>query len=93
MLRIDIVERIARQLHDARDASKRAETAFEPDAAFATSVGLDSAGFARLLAELGFRRGKAGWSWRGHRPPAVDKQTRDVNHAFAILAELRPGRV
>ena len=93
MLRIDIVERIARTLHDAREAGKRAETAFEPDAALATSVGLDSAAFARLLSELGFRRGKEGWSWRGRRRPAPETRAPDANHAFAALAGLRHGRV
>jgi len=90
MLRVDMVEKIARQLHDARAAGKKAGQAFEPDAAFSTSAGVDPATFQRLLTDLGFRKAKDGWTWRGRqtvREEAAPPVAR--HHGFAALAALR----
>jgi ATP-dependent RNA helicase SUPV3L1/SUV3 len=85
-VRIDLVERIARAAHDAR----KGRTPFVPDPALATSIGLDPATLARLMAELGFRPLPEGqWAWRG-RPPAKPIAPR-LDNAFAALAELRLG--
>jgi ATP-dependent RNA helicase SUPV3L1/SUV3 len=89
MLRVDMVERLARHAHDAR-TGKQAKVV---DEALATSLGLQPAAVARLMKDIGFRpaAGEAGWIWRGRgrRPQA---ETADPSHAFAALAELRAKR-
>lgn len=88
-VRIDLVERIARGAHEARDpASLRA--AFAPDPALAVSMGLEPGTIARLMAELGFRPVGAGdgptrYVWRG-RPRARRSPPAPTN-AFAALAD------
>jgi len=89
-VRVDLVERIARAAHDARQG----RTPFAPDPALATSIGLDPASLDRLMAELGFKA-LAGdtprWVWRG-RPPARPVPPAPVDpsraNAFAGLAAL-----
>ena len=49
----DLVERIAKAAHDARE--KNGKAAFAPDPALATSMGLEPGTIARLMVELGFR--------------------------------------
>ncbi len=88
-VRIDLVERIARAAHDARQG----RAPFAPDAALATSMGLEPATIERLMAELGFRAagGEAAgrWIWHG-RPPAKRAVVKhDPDNAFAALAGLR----
>ncbi|SDE92514.1 ATP-dependent RNA helicase SUPV3L1/SUV3 [Sphingomonas carotinifaciens] len=92
-VRIDLVERIARAAHDARAG----RTPFTPDAALATSMGLDGATIARLMAELGFRRlaaeadGTDRWRWHGRPPAAKQPPARPApDNAFAALADWRP---
>ena len=88
-VRIDLVERIARAAHDARQG----KAPFAPDPALATSMGLAPETIARLMAALGFRTapavdGAPRWQWRG-RPrtrPAVPARPRPGN-AFAALAD------
>ncbi len=67
MIRADLVERIARALHDQRSG----QASFIPDARLATSMGLGAATFARVLRMLGFvPAGDAApdhWRWRGMR--------------------------
>ena len=87
-VRIDLVERIARAAHDARQG----RAPFAPDPALSTSIGLEPATLDRLMTELGFRAagGEAAgrWVWRG-RPPAKRTVVRhDPDHAFAALAGL-----
>ncbi|WP_210357440.1 helicase-related protein [Sphingomonas beigongshangi] len=88
-VRIDLVERIARAAHDAREGRKP----FAPDPALATSMGLESATVARLMAELGFqpaRGAEPGWVWRGRRAPrAAARPTPVPTGAFAALAGWR----
>ena len=88
MLRIDLVERIARAAHDARDGRR----AFMPDPALATSMGLGAGAMARLMEMLGFKAAAgegAGphWTWHGHRRPR-DVPRKAPANAFAGLAEL-----
>ncbi len=87
MLRIDLVERIARAVHDARGASRD----LVPDMAFATSIGIGTATFTRIMRALGFvpveKATQPAWRWRG-RPKRVEKAI-PVNPAFAALAEWR----
>jgi ATP-dependent RNA helicase SUPV3L1/SUV3 len=86
MLRVDLVERLARHAHEAR-AGKQARVV---DEALVTSLGLQPPAIARLMKELGFRpsTGEAGWIWRGRARPRPEPRT-DPSHAFAALAGLR----
>jgi ATP-dependent RNA helicase SUPV3L1/SUV3 len=96
-VRVDLVERIARGAHDARQGRRP----FAPDPALATSVGLEPATTARLMAELGFHpvraegevaeNGVVGprWVWRGRPSPKVAPVAPGPDNAFAALAEWR----
>ncbi len=86
-VRVDLVERIAKAAHEAREG----RCAFVPDAALATSMGLQPATVERLMAELGFRPAKPeGWAWRG-RAPVRALPVAEPRGAFAALAELTLG--
>ena len=78
-VRIDLVERVARGLHD-----RRGRDDFTPDPALATAFGIDAATFTRLLHALGFRKSADGsWRWR-HRTRRVEA-TKPVSPSFAVL--------
>ncbi len=83
-LRVDLVERLARQAHDARDGRRP----FVPDPALAVSLGLRPETIARLMRLLGFHAvaGAEGWSWRGRRAIAP-APTRPGTH-FGGLADM-----
>ncbi len=91
-VRIDLVERIARAAHDARQG----RAPFTPDPALATSMGVEADTLARLMAELGFQRVKGDadaaprWVWRGRPPAALPRpaQPSRPGNAFAGLSEL-----
>ena len=87
MLRVDLVERLARHAHEAR-GGKKGEVV---DEALATSLGLLPQAVARLMRDIGFRpsEGEAGWVWkgRGQRRAAAAAPS----GAFAALAELKRG--
>jgi ATP-dependent RNA helicase SUPV3L1/SUV3 len=88
MLRVDQVERLARNAHDKRSG----RTAFVPDAALATSLGLMPASFAQLMLALGFRTADQGWVWKGKRTDERRKQKPSKprpGNAFGALAALR----
>lgn len=91
-VRVDLVERIARAAHDARQGRKP----FAPDPALATSIGLKPETIARLMAQLGFRTAKARdgalqrWIWQGLVPVAKPRAA-PTDNAFAVLAGLRGG--
>jgi len=91
-VRVDLVERIARAAHDARQGRKP----FAPDPALATSIGLTPETLARLMAQLGFKtaRGREGeatrWIWQGLTPVSKPKAA-PADNAFAVLAGLRGG--
>lgn len=89
MLRVDQVERLARNAHDARSG----RAAFAPDPGLATSLGLLPASFTQLMLALGFRTADQGWVWKGKRPeaPRRDKAAKArPGNAFGALAALRP---
>ncbi|WP_332810690.1 helicase-related protein [Sphingomonas sp.] len=86
MLRVDLVERLARHAHQAR-AGKQTEVV---NTALVTSLGLHPQAIARLMRDIGFRpaANDIGWIWKGRAPR---RQEREVapSHAFAALAGLR----
>ncbi len=84
---LDLVERIARAAHDARQGRKP----FAPDPALGISMGVEPATFERLMAELGFRsvRGSEAptWIWQGRRTVRREaRPTPPATGAFAALA-------
>ncbi len=87
MLRIDLVERIARAAHDARGK----ERDFTPDRGLATSLGIGESTFALILRNLGFvpvnAAGTGEWRWKGRhrRKPASVA----LNPAFKALQALK----
>jgi ATP-dependent RNA helicase SUPV3L1/SUV3 len=87
MLRVDLVERIARFAHEARSAKGKPVV----EEALVTSLGLQPQAVARLMRDLGFRSTEtAGWIWRGRSRPRGDAE-RPATGAFAALADLRRG--
>ncbi len=86
MLRIDLVERIARAAHDARGKDRTSVL----DPAMAVSLGIGSATFTRIMRSIGFQpvgdTQANQWRWRG-RPRRVQAPT-PVNAAFAVLGQL-----
>ena len=87
LVRVDLVERIARAMHDLRSA----RAPFVPDMALATSFGIDRETFTQILRALGFRSGTEGqWTWAS-RPRASIERKSDKPSAFAALETLRIG--
>jgi ATP-dependent RNA helicase SUPV3L1/SUV3 len=88
MLRVDLVERLARHAHEARGGKEQPFV----DQALATSVGLQPQAVARLMRDLGFRPAEndAGWAWRG-QGRRRSEPGRAPSGAFAALAGLRRG--
>ncbi|HET8611712.1 MAG TPA: helicase-related protein [Sphingomonas sp.] len=89
MLRVDLVERLARHAHDARQGRRP----FVPDPSLSTSLGLKPPAVARLMRALGFARregeeGKVAWLWRGRRPARPEAARARPGSAFAPLASL-----
>jgi ATP-dependent RNA helicase SUPV3L1/SUV3 len=66
LVRVDLVERLARTAHDARDGRRP----FVPDPSLATSLGLTADTVGRLMRLLGFLGTAEGWIWRGRAPKA-----------------------
>jgi ATP-dependent RNA helicase SUPV3L1/SUV3 len=89
MLRVDMVERLARHAHEAR-TGKHATVV---DEALATSLGLQPQAVARLMRDLGFRpaANEAGWLWRGRKQERPAPPPPRSSNAFAALAGLRRG--
>ncbi|HEY0446444.1 MAG TPA: helicase-related protein [Allosphingosinicella sp.] len=88
MLRVDLVERLARHAHEARTGKQPSVV----DETLVTSLGLQPQAIARLLKDIGFRPSNsgAGWIWRGRGRRREEAPT-DPGHAFAALAALRRG--
>ena len=89
MLRVDMVERLARIAHDAREGRKP----FSPDPGLAISLGLRHASFAQLMLALGFRASQSGpteaWIWKGKARPRTHKENAPrPGNAFGALADL-----
>ena len=89
MLRVDMVERLARHAHEARGDEGKAVV----DQALATSLGLQPQAVAKLMRDLGFRppEGEGDWVWRGNGRRRRPEPGVDPSHAFAALAGLRRG--
>jgi ATP-dependent RNA helicase SUPV3L1/SUV3 len=89
MLRVDLVERLARHAHEARSGGDAPVV----DEALATSLGLQPQAVARLMRDLGFRaaQGEGDWVWRGPDRRRRGERKADPSHAFAALARLRRG--
>jgi ATP-dependent RNA helicase SUPV3L1/SUV3 len=89
MLRVDLVERLARHAHEARHGAEQQIV----DEALTISLGLQPQAVARLMRDLGFRapQGEGGWVWRGPNRRRRDDAPADPSHAFAALAGLRRG--
>jgi ATP-dependent RNA helicase SUPV3L1/SUV3 len=86
-VRVDLVERLARAAHDAREGRKP----FAPDPALAVSMGLEPGTLARLMAELGFRPARGdtpAWVWRGRPPARAAEVAPGREGAFSGLREL-----
>ncbi len=87
MLRVDLVERIARSAHDRRGS----ERDFTPDLDLATSLGIGGATLVLVLRALGFHQlGGADatqWRWKGRERKRV--RPAPINAAFAGLAAWR----
>ena len=91
-VRIDMVDRLARAMHDARDG----RTPFVPDATWIASVGMSREPFAHLMRALGYRPrlvdGAAAFAWGGVRTERPrDARPVPAGNPFAILGA-REGR-
>jgi ATP-dependent RNA helicase SUPV3L1/SUV3 len=88
MLRVDLVERLARHAHEARTGKQPTVV----DVPLATSLGLNPQAVARLMRDIGFRPAAtdAGWIWKGRAAKPAEARP-NSGHAFAALAELRRG--
>ncbi len=91
-VRIDMVDRLARAMHDQRDG----RTPFVPDANWIASVGMSRDRFARLMRALGYRPrlvdGAAAFAWGGirgdsRRPDPVADAPPDS--PFAVLQQMK----
>ncbi len=90
MLRVDLVERIARALHDQRQGAG----AFAPDLQLATSLGIGEATLGRIMRALGFLPASepGAWRWRGLRKARPDvAPAANPASAFAALRDWRGG--
>jgi ATP-dependent RNA helicase SUPV3L1/SUV3 len=89
MLRVDLVERLARHAHEARAGKDQPVV----DEALATSLGLHPQAVARLMRDLGFRpaEGEQAWVWRGRARRREEPRRPEAANAFAALAGLKRG--
>ncbi len=87
MLRVDLVERIARAAHDARGKGR----SFVPDQAVATSLGIGNPTYAKIMQAIGFHAvaGEAQVQWRWGGRPRKSASLKPVNAAFAALGALK----
>jgi ATP-dependent RNA helicase SUPV3L1/SUV3 len=89
MLRVDLVERLARHAHEARTGKDQPFV----DEALITSLGLQPQAVARLMRDLGFRsaQNESGWAWKGQGRRSDERPVVPPSGAFAALAGLRRG--
>ena len=87
MLRIDLVEKIARAAHEARGKDRMAKL----DPALAVSLGVGGATLSRIMRALGFlpagQEPGLDWRWRGR--PRRAERPQPTNAAFAALSQLK----
>ncbi len=85
MLRIDLVERIARKIHEQRAG----KLPFVPDMQLATSLGIGEGTLSEILLALGFKNLMVDtvtkWRWHGAKKPR-QSVTIPQNSAFSVLA-------
>jgi ATP-dependent RNA helicase SUPV3L1/SUV3 len=84
-IRIDLADRLASHALKVRSAGGDDPV----DAALATSVGLDEAQIAQLMADVGFARRDGSWRWRGTRTQRRPRPAAPRPNAFAELAKLK----
>ena len=92
-VRIDMVDRLARLIHGARNGRQP----FMPDVAWIASVGMTHDGFVRLMRALGYRLqlvdGTAAFAWGGVKRPVTQPGTPpaavDTANPFAILQTMK----
>ena len=83
-VRIDLVERVARSLHDHRVGVEP----FVPDPALARSFGIAPSTFTAILRACGFRMASQGaWVWKSRAGRRPSKPPQAMMPAFAALAE------
>ena len=93
-VRIDMVDRLARAMHETRDG----RAPFIPDASWCASLGLRRDGFVRLMRALGYRPrlvdGSEAFAWSGARSERgrADTATPPAHSPFSVLAELTTAR-
>lgn len=89
MLRVDLVERLARHAHEAR--AGKAQPVVDSD--LATSLGLQPQSVAKLMRDLGFRavESEQAWVWRGRGRRREEARKPEPGNAFAALAGLKRG--
>jgi ATP-dependent RNA helicase SUPV3L1/SUV3 len=89
MLRVDLVERLAKHAHEARTGKPQPVV----DEALATSLGLQPQAVAKLMRDLGFRpaEGAQAWVWRGRARRRDEPRRPEAANAFAALAGLKRG--
>jgi ATP-dependent RNA helicase SUPV3L1/SUV3 len=89
MLRVDMVERLARHAHEARAGKPQPVV----DQALVTSLGLQPQAVGKLMRDLGFRAtdGDQAWVWRGQARPREERRSAEPSNPFAALAGLRRG--
>ncbi len=87
MLRVDLVERIARAAHDARGNDR----IYTPDPQLAVSLGIGGATLSRILRAIGFHPVAAPHQdqWRWHGRPRRQTEQKPDNTAFSALANWR----
>ena len=88
-VRIDMVDRLARAMHDQRDG----RAPFVPDANWIASVGIGRDRFARLMRALGYRPklvdGTAAFAWGGVRPVRAAVAAAPSSSPFAVLKHMK----
>ncbi len=88
-VRIDMVDRLARAMHDQRDG----RAPFVPDATWIASVGLSRDRFARLMRALGYRPrlvdGTTAFAWGGIRNERSAAPAPPADSPFAVLAHMK----
>lgn len=88
MVRIDMVERIARALHDQRQG----KSAFVPEMHLATQIGVGEATLRRIMRALGFypseKPAPGTWRWRGRERTKIERHPKGTS--FEALKDWSP---
>ena len=97
-IRVDMVDRLARDVHQQRLDQKAGSAPFEPSAALMSTLGLNSQDFGKVMKALGFRSaGVGGFAYapdrkrRGARAGKGQPTPSDAALPFAKLGEMLGG--